>query len=73
MRTLSAFIAISSLLLGIASIATLIGAVLALFVFFPLFLLGLSGVLAELNDREVRQRNPSMNATGWRERSAGRP
>ena len=46
MRTLSAFIAISSLLLGIASIATLIGAVLALFVFFPLSLLGLGGVLA---------------------------
>ena len=73
MRTLSAFIAISSLLLGIASIATLIGAVLALFVFFPLSLLGLGGVLAGLMDSEVRQHNPSMNATGWRDGSVGRP
>ncbi len=72
MQTLSAFIAISSLLLGIASIATLIGAVLALFVFFPLFLLGLGGVLAGLEDREVRQHNPSVNATEWRDSSAGR-
>jgi hypothetical protein len=72
MRTLSAFIAISSLLLGIASIATLIGAVLALFVFFPLFLLGLVGVLAGLKDREARQHNPSMNATSWRDGSVGR-
>jgi hypothetical protein len=72
MRTLSAFIAISSLLLGIASIATLIGAVLALFVFFPLSLLGLAGVLAGLKDREVRQHNPSINATGWRDGSVDR-
>ena len=73
MRTLSAFIAISSLLLGLASIATLIGAVVAVFVFFPLFLLGLGGVLAGLKDSEVPQHNPSMNATGWRDSSVDQP
>ena len=40
-----------------------------LHVFFPLFLLGLAGVLAGLEDRTVRQHDPPLNPTGWRDGS----
>jgi hypothetical protein len=66
MRTLSSFIAVVSLVLTVASLLVIGGAVLALFLFFPLFLLALIGVLAGLEDREVRQHNPSMDPGGWR-------
>ena len=35
----------------------------------PLFLLGLAGVLAGLEDRTVRQHNPPVDPTGWRDGS----
>jgi hypothetical protein len=66
MQTLSAFVAIASLLLAIASIAALTGAVLALFL-FPLFMLRLAGVMAGLEERTVRHHNTSINPTGWRD------
>ena len=65
MRTLT----VGSLFLTAASLIVIGGAILALFVFFPLFLLGLSGVIGGLDDRTVRQRNPSMNPREWRESS----
>jgi hypothetical protein len=42
------------------------GVVFALLLFFPLFLLALLGVFAGLEDRTVRQHNPSMDGTKWR-------
>jgi hypothetical protein len=62
MRTL----AVSSLFLTVGSLLVIGGAILALFVFFPLFLLGLVGVIGRLPDRTVRERNPSMNPSEWR-------
>jgi hypothetical protein len=41
------------------------GAIFALFLFFPLFLLALIGVLTGLNNRTVHQHNPSMDPGGW--------
>jgi Sec-independent protein secretion pathway component TatC len=69
MRTLSSLVAIGSLFLTVASLLVLPGVAFALFVFFPLFLLALVGVLAGLEDNNVRQRNPSMDASGWRDGS----
>jgi hypothetical protein len=65
MRTLT----ISALFLTAASLLVIGGAILALFVFFPLFLLGLVGVIARQPDRTVSQHNPSMNPRQWRENS----
>jgi hypothetical protein len=66
MRTLSALLAVGSLLLT-AAMFPIIGAVLfALFLFFPAFLLGLAGVLASLEDHTVEQHEPAMDPTGWR-------
>ena len=56
------FLVIPALLLTVASR----GAAFALFLFFPLFLLGLLGVFTEAADRTVTQRNPSMEARQWR-------
>ena len=67
MRTLSALIADGSLLLGAGSLLLIGGAILALFLFFPLFLLALIAVLSGLENRTVPPPNPSMNPTGWRE------
>jgi hypothetical protein len=52
-----------------ASLLVIGGVVFALFLFGPLFLLALVGVLAGLEDRAVRQHNPSMNPREWREGS----
>jgi hypothetical protein len=69
MRTLSALVAIAALLLTVATFP-IIGAVLfALLLFFPLFLLGLLGVMAGLEDQTVRHHTPSMNPTAWRDGS----
>jgi hypothetical protein len=40
--------------------------ILALFLFLPLFLLGLVGVLTGLEDRTVQQHNPAADGTKWR-------
>jgi len=65
MRTLCSVVADVSLILTAGSLLVIGGAILALFLFFPLFLLALVGVLAGLDDRTVRQADPSMNATAW--------
>jgi hypothetical protein len=67
MRTLSALGAVAALLLTAASLPVVGGVPFALFLFFPLFLLGLLAVIAGLEKRTVRQHNPSMSATGWRD------
>jgi hypothetical protein len=66
MRTLSSLVADIALFLTVGSLLLIGGAILALFLFFPLFLLALVGVLAGLDDRTVPQRNPAMNPGGWR-------
>jgi hypothetical protein len=64
MRTLSSLVAVISLLLTAASLMVIGGVVFALLLFFPLF--ALLGVFAGLEDRTVRQHNPSMDGTKWR-------
>ena len=54
------------LVLTVASLIVVGGAIFALFLFFPLFLLALVGVLAGTADRTVRRRDPSMDPTRWR-------
>jgi hypothetical protein len=44
------------------------GVIFAVFLFFPLFLLALAGVLDTVEDRTVARRDPSMDPSGWRER-----
>ena len=69
MRALTSLVAVVSLLLGAASLIVLGGALLALFLFFPLFLLALVAVLSGLEDRTVRQYNPALNSRRWRDGS----
>jgi hypothetical protein len=67
MRTVSALVAVSALFLSIAFPLILGGVIFALFLFFPLFLLALVGLLDTVEDRTVRQHNPSVDPRGWRE------
>jgi hypothetical protein len=41
--------------------------IFALFLFFPLFLLALASLVNTVEDRSVRQHNPTMDPRGWRE------
>jgi hypothetical protein len=67
-RTVSALVAVSALLLSIAFPLILGGVIFALFLFFPLFLLALVSLLDTVDDRTVRQHNPSADPRGWREK-----
>ena len=69
MRTLSAILANVALFSSIALVPVVGGVILILFLFFPLFLLALVGVLAGLEHGTVRQHNPSMDPTAWRDGS----
>jgi hypothetical protein len=71
MRTVSAAVAVLALFLSFAFPLVLGGVIFALFLFFPLFLLSMAGVLDTVEDRTVRQHDPSMDPSGWR-RSAAR-
>jgi hypothetical protein len=66
MRTVISLVAIGSLFLA-AALLPVLGAVFFAMVLFALFLLALVGVLGGLEDRTVRQHNPSMNPRGWRD------
>jgi hypothetical protein len=66
MRTLTSLVAVVSLILTVAFIPV-VGGVIFSMVFFGLFLLALVGVVGGLEDRTVRQHNPSMNPRGWRD------
>jgi hypothetical protein len=69
MRTLSSLVAVVSLFVTFASLLVIGGVVFALFLFLPLSLLALVGVLTGLEDRAVRQHNPSMSPREWRDGS----
>jgi hypothetical protein len=60
------FLAVASLFLAYASLLVIGGVILALFLFLPLSLLGLVGVLTGLEDRTVQQHNPAADGTKWR-------
>jgi hypothetical protein len=60
------FLAVAALSLTVAALPVVGGVVFALLLFFPLFALALVGVLAGLDDRTVRQHNPSMDGRKWR-------
>jgi hypothetical protein len=62
------YLAVAALLLTVVTIPV-VGGVLFAFLFFGVFLLALVGVLTGLEDRTVRQHNPSMNPTRWRDGS----
>jgi hypothetical protein len=68
MRTLNSLIAVVSLLLTVA-LVPIPGGVLFAMVTFAVFVLAVTGVLAGLDDRTVRQRNPELNPTKWRDDS----
>jgi hypothetical protein len=68
MRTLTSLVAVVFLILTVAFIPV-VGGVLFSMVFFGLFLLALVGVLSGLEDRTVRQHNPSNNPREWRDGS----
>jgi hypothetical protein len=65
MRTLSALIAIGSLLGAVAFVPLIIGALVSL-ILVGAFLLALVAVLSGLEDHSVRQHDPAMDPTGWR-------
>ena len=68
MRTVSAAVAVVALFLSIAFPLVLGGVIFALFLFFPLFLLAIAGVVDTVEDRTVPRRDPSMDPSGWRDR-----
>jgi len=65
MATLSSLVAIGSLL-GVVVLTPVIGGVLFAFFLLGLLLLTLVGVMANLDDRTVPQRDPRMDPTSWR-------
>jgi hypothetical protein len=68
MRTLSALVTVASLLLAVA-VVPVVGGVLFAFVLLGLSGLALVAVVGGVDDRTVRQHNPSMNPRGWRDGS----
>jgi hypothetical protein len=62
------FLAVATLLLTVAALAVLGGALFAPFL-FGLFLLALVGVLGGLKDRTVRQHNTVLDPRRWRDGS----
>jgi hypothetical protein len=70
MGAVSSVVAVASLFLTVA-LLPVIGAALFAIVSFGLFLLALVGVLSGVEDRTVRQRDPSLNPTRWRDGPQG--
>jgi hypothetical protein len=65
MLTLSAVAAILCLL-GVIVLAPIYGAALFMLLLGGAFVLALTGVLSEVEDRSVPQHDPSMDPSGWR-------
>ena len=65
MRTLSSVVAVLSLF-GAVAFVPVIGGILFAVVLLFLFLGALVGVLSDLDDRTVPQRNPVLDPKGWR-------
>jgi hypothetical protein len=59
------YVAVAALFLTVAALPV-VGGVLFAAVFFGLFLFAHVGVLAELEDRTVRQHDPVLDPRGWR-------
>jgi hypothetical protein len=66
MTTMSGLVAVGSLFLTIALFPIVGGVLFAMFT-FGLFLLALVGVMTGLEDRTVRQYDPDLNGTRWRD------
>jgi hypothetical protein len=66
MRTLSALVAVVSLFTAVALVPVVGGVLVAMFL-VGLFGLALVGVLGAVENRTVRQHDPSMNPTRWRD------
>ena len=56
-------------LFGAIAFVPVVGGILFAMVLFVLFVGGLVGVLAGLEDRTVRQHDPLLDANGWRKGS----
>jgi predicted membrane metal-binding protein len=69
MGTLSALVADASLLFTV--VLLIVFPVVALLLFFPLFLLAVLGVLTEVADRSVTQHDPPTKPMSWRGVSNG--
>jgi hypothetical protein len=65
---MSALIAVAALFLLVATLPVFGAVVLAPFI-LGVFALALVGVLGQVPDRSVRQYNPDLDPTGWREGS----
>jgi hypothetical protein len=70
MRTVSAAVAVLALFLSLTFPLILGGVIFALFLFFPLFLLALVGVLGTVDDHTVRQHDAPTDPRGWRENAS---
>ena len=66
MRAVSTLLAVMSLFLAVA-LVPIVGGILFAFVLFGVFLLALVGVLGGLENRDVRQHEPVMDPTRWRD------
>ena len=69
MKSLSALVAVVSLA-GAAAMVPVVGAILLALPLVGLAVLALVGVLSGVDDRTVRQHDPSMSPTGWRDGSS---
>jgi hypothetical protein len=63
------YLTVAALFLTVATIPMVGGAAFALFLFGPLFLLALVGVLAGLENPTVRQHEPALDPRRWRDGS----
>jgi hypothetical protein len=65
-RMISSLVAVGSLFLAVAFVPV-IGAALIVLLLFGVFLLALVGVFSGMDDRTVRQHDPILDGTRWRE------
>jgi hypothetical protein len=72
MKTLAGIVSVGSLFLA-AALLPIVGGVLFAAFLFGAFLLALVGVLGGLDDRSVRQHEPSMDGSRWRAGSGESP
>jgi hypothetical protein len=64
--TAALFLTVGALSLTVGTLLVFATVIFALFLFFPLSLLGLVGALAGLENRTVRQHDPALDPRRWR-------